>query len=97
MKNLKHTFFALILLVASQTVNAQNTIPEGATIVDLKLTEEISEQAKKLKTLESAVLFKGTSRTEFRVYLKDGIELKDLEKELSDVFGTGVKATLYKD
>lgn len=97
MKNLKQTFFALFLLLAGQTINAQNVAPEGATVVDLQLTEQISEQAKKLKNLETAVLFKGVSRTEFHVYLKDGIQLKDLEKELATMFGTEVKATLYKD
>ena len=97
MKNLTYSFFVACLLLVSQGVFAQNVAPEESTVIDLTLPESISQEAKKLKTLENAILCKGTSKTEFQVYLKKGANLKDLEKELSSIFGKGVKAIPHKD
>ncbi|MFT4981802.1 MAG: hypothetical protein ACI9UR_001659 [Bacteroidia bacterium] len=97
MRNLTYSFFVASLLLVSQGISAQNVVPEGSTVIDLTLPESISQEAKKLKTLENAVLFKGTSKTDFQVYLKEGASLRDLEKELSSMFGKGVKAIPHKD
>lgn len=91
------SLIVVIIAISINVVSAQSSeIPEGATVVTITLSEETSDQAKKLKTLESAKLFKGLSRTEFHCYLTQGASLEDLQKEVSTLI-SGAKVAAVED
>lgn len=78
------SIIAVVTAFAFNSAFAQNkAVPTDATIVTITLTEATKDQAKKLKALENATIFKGLSGTTFQCYLNDGKGLKDLEEEVA--------------
>lgn len=90
------SIIAVITTFAFNSAFAQNKeVPADAVMVTISLSEETKDQAKKLKALENATVFKGLSATEFRCYLNNGKGLKDLQKEVATLI-PGATADLEK-
>ena len=95
MKKILSTTFVLLFLILTD-VQAQNKdIPADAVVVNVLLTDETAQQAKKLKTLESGTLFKGVSRNEFQCYLNEDSSIEALQNEVAELI-PGAKAVIRK-